>query len=208
MMRKIIVTLFSCLAMALQAADGIEILDKASQRITATGSAELSFTATAFSGTQPQGSSSGQIRVKGQMFKIITDEMITWYNGQTQWSMMPGSGEVNMTVPTEEEKQAVNPYAFIQLYKHGYKASVKKGSLRNTDTYEVHLTATDSKQEIKEIYVDVRKSDYTLLCIRLRQNTDWHRIVLHSIQAVKDMSDSEFSFPAQDYPDVEIIDLR
>ena len=145
-MRKIFVTLFSCLAIALQAASGIEILDKAAQRITATGSAELSFTATSFSGTQPQGSSSGQIRVKGQMFKITTDEMITWYNGHTQWSMMPGSGEVNMTVPTEEEKQAVNPYAFIQLYKHGYKASVKKGSLRNTDTYEVHLTATASRR--------------------------------------------------------------
>ena len=207
-MRKIFVTLFSCLAIALQAANGIEILDKAAQRITATGSAELSFTATSFSGTQPQGSSSGQIRVKGQMFKITTDEMITWYNGHTQWSMMPGSGEVNMTVPTEEEKQAVNPYAFIQLYKHGYKASVKKGSLRNTDTYEVHLTATDSKQEIKEIYVDVRKSDYTLLCIRLRQDTGWHRIVLHTVSAVKDMNDSEFSFPTQDYPDVEVIDLR
>ena len=40
-MRKIFVTLFSCLAIALQAASGIEILDKAAQRITATGSAEL-----------------------------------------------------------------------------------------------------------------------------------------------------------------------
>ena len=139
---------------------------------------------------------------------MTTDENITSYNGHTQWSMMPGSEEVNMTVPTEEEKQAVNPYAFIQLYKHGYKASVKKGSLRNTDTYEVHLTATDSKQEIKEIYVDVRKSDYTLLCIRLRQDTGWHRIVLHTVSAVKDMNDSEFSFPTQDYPDVEVIDLR
>ena len=56
--------------------------------------------------------------------------------------------------------------------------------------------------------MDVRKSDYTLLCIRLRQDTGWHRIVLHTVSAVKDMNDSEFSFPPQDYPDVEVIDLR
>lgn len=207
-MRKILLAFFTCLTITLQAADGIEVLDKAAQRIRETGAAEVKFTATAFSGTQQQGTSSGQIRIKGEKFKMTTNNLITWFDGETQWSMMPGSGEVNMTIPTEEEKQAVNPYAFLQLYKHGYRATMKNSTLRNTETYEVHLTATDSSNELKEIYVDVRKSDYSLLCLRLRQDNDWHRIVLHSIKADKKMDDSEFTFSAQDYPDVEVIDLR
>lgn len=207
-MRKLLLTLLACMAMTLQAADGMEILDKAAQRIREAGAAEVKFTATAFNGTEQQGTTSGVIRIKGQKFKMTTDGLVTWFDGETQWSMMPSSGEVNMTIPTEEEKQAVNPYAFLQLYKQGYRATVKESTLRNTATYEVHLTATNSGNDLKEIYVDVRKSDHSLLCLRLRQGGDWHRIVLHSIKADKTMDDSEFIFPAQDYPDVEVIDLR
>ena len=38
--------------------------------------------------------------------------MITWYNGETQWSCMKANDEVNV-VPTPEEQQSMNPYTFV-----------------------------------------------------------------------------------------------
>ena len=84
----------------------------------------------------------------------------------------------------------------------------RQAKLRGIDTYEVHLVARNARNINQEIYVDVSKNDYTPLCIRVRQDNDWNRISIHSLQGNQHFTDSDFEFPKSEYPNVEIIDLR
>ncbi len=46
------------------------------------------------------------------------------------------------------------------------------------------------------------------MCIRVRQDKDWHRISIRSFQGGQNFQDSDFTFPKEKYPTAEIIDLR
>lgn len=208
-MRNYLLLLFALLGMTLQAqVDGKKILDKAADKIATYGDVCVQFRATSFNGTKEQGRMEGKMLLQGMKYQLDTPEMMTWYNGLTQWTLIPENKEVNITTPTAEEIQAIHPYSFLSLYRNGYDMEVKDSKLRGQDVYEVHLTARKKEMPLKELYVDVRKSDYALFCIRVRQGKDWNRISLETIQGGLKYSDADFTFPKEKYPDYEIIDLR
>ncbi len=211
MMKRILYILIMCLSSLapLQAeTNGKKVLDNTAAMIRKSGDVKAEFTATTFSGTTEQGSTSGTMLLQGKKFQLSTPEMITWYDGKQQWSYIPENEEVNLTIPTEKEMQAVNPYAFLNLYKKGYDISLRESTLRGEQTFEVHLLAQDDRFSAQEIYVDVRRSDYMLLCIRVRQDKDWHRISIRSIQGGQKFQDSDFVFPKDKFPNAELVDLR
>ncbi len=146
--------------------------------------------------------------MSGRKFKMVTDELTTWYDGSTEWTMMKGSNEVNMTTPTEEEQAAINPAVLVSIYKKGYRYSVKESSLRGRPTYVVYLTAKNKKAGFSYIIVDVDQATYDPLCLRAKKDNDWLRLSIKSFQNGQHFPTSTFSFPEKDYPDVEVIDLK
>jgi len=207
-MKKLLICIVCLLSMAASAQNARQILDDTAAKIKQMGDVKVSFSATSFSGTTEQGKTNGTILLQGKKMCLSTDEMKMWYDGKTQWSLMPESGEVNVSTPTEREMTSMNPYSFLNLYKKGYKMKARQTKLRGKDVYEVHLTARSPNANAQEIYVDVAKNDYSLLCIRVRQDNDWNRISIQSIQGNRHFSDADFEFPKSEYPNVEIIDLR
>lgn len=196
------------LAITVSAQNARNILDATAARIKQMGDVKATFTATSFNGTTEQASTKGTMMLHGKKIQLSTDDMKMWYNGKTQWSLMPESGEVNVSTPTEHEMANMNPYSFLGIYKKGYKMKAKETKLRGKDAYEVHLVARYASSNAQEMYIDVAKNDYTPLCIRIRQDNDWNRISIHSIQGNQHFTDADFEFPKSEYPNVEIIDLR
>ena len=188
--------------------DGKKILDEAAKRIERYGDVCVEFKATAFNGTEEQGRMEGKMLLQGMKYQLNTPDLITWYNGTTQWTLVPDNKEVNVTEPTIAEIQSVHPYSFLSLYKNGYDIEARESKLRGQDVYEVHLMAKKKNASLQEIYVDVRKSDYALFCIRVRQGKTWNRISLETIQGGLKFSEADFTFKKEQYPDYEIIDLR
>lgn len=207
-MKRIIISILCALPLVVSAQNARQILDNTAAKIKQMGDVKVGFTATTFSGTTEQGSTNGTILLQGKKMQLSTDDMKMWCNGKTQWSLMSESGEVNVSTPTEREMTSMNPYSFLNLYKKGYKMTARQTKLRGKDAYEIHLLARSSKNNAQEIYVDVAKNDYSLLCIRVRQDNTWNRISIRSIQGNKHFSDADFEFPKSEYPNVEVIDLR
>lgn len=206
----ILLPLFLCtLCLPAQAEiSGRKVLDNAASFIKKSGDIRVSFSATSFQGTTEQESVSGTLLLQGRRFHLDTPEMITWFDGKTQWSYLPENEEVNVTTPTEKEIQSVIPYVFLDLYKKGYRITMKESSLRNTPTYEVHLIAQRSDIAAQELYIDVRKSDFCPLCVRVRQDNIWNRISIRQFEGRQKFGEADFTFPRDRYPDAEIIDLR
>jgi outer membrane lipoprotein-sorting protein len=207
-MRKILTAMFLLLSIGCMAQNAKQILDATATKIRQMGDVKATFTATSFNGTVEQASTKGTMLLQGKKMQLATDEMKMWYNGKTQWSLMSGSNEVNVSTPTEREMASMNPYSFLGFYKKGYKMKVRQTKLRGKDVYEVHLLARSTNNNEVEMYVDVAKNDFIPLCIRIRQDNQWNRISIHSIQGNQHFSDSDFEFPKNDYPNVDIIDLR
>jgi len=190
-------------------ADARKVLDATAAHLSKAGGMTIQFSATNYVGKQKQGTTSGSMHIKGKKFKLTSTDMLTWFNGKTQWSMIPNDVEVNMSEPSEAELQSMNPYAFISLYKKGFNYSMKKGKLLNgKEGYKLYLTADNKKQEIREIYLEVDYS-YNPVRVSIRQGkNNWTRIVIKNFQQGLTFKDSEFEYPGKDNPLVEIIDLR
>ncbi|MBR4643968.1 MAG: hypothetical protein IKO73_02245 [Bacteroidaceae bacterium] len=207
-MRKILTIILLFLSLGSWAQNAKQILDASAARIKQMGDVQASFTATSFNGTTEVASTKGIMYLQGKKMMLSTNDMKMWYNGKTLWSLIPESDEVNMSTPTEREMAHVNPYSFLGVYKKGYKMTAKQTKLRGKDVYEVHLVARNAKNNAQEMFIDVAKSDYTPLCIRIRQDNDWNRISIHSLQGNQHFTDADFEFPKNEYPNADIIDLR
>ena len=209
MQKRLITTLFlGAFALSVAAQSAREVLDRAAARLTNSGDVRAQFKATQFKGSTPEGEAAGTMLLSGRKYKMVTDEMTTWYDGTTQWNMMQGSNEVNVSEPTEEEQAAMNPATLIGIYKKGYKYSMKKSTLRGKQTFVVYLKAKNKKAAFSEIYVDVEQGTYAPLCLRAKKDGDWLRLAILSFQSGQSLPTSTFTFPTKDFPNVEVIDLR
>ena len=200
MMKRIInILVMLMIAIGSSAQTAKQVLDKTAAALSNKGGVTANFTVTG----KNIGSTSGRISVKGRMFQATTPQAIIWFNGKTQWTYMKSQEEVNVSNPTEAQLQAINPYNFINIYKKGYSYTMKTVG----GGYEVHLKATDKKRSIQEMYVTVNKSTYAPSQVKMRQGTKWTTINISSLKKAN-ISNATFTFPAKDYPNAEVVDLR
>lgn len=198
-MKKLLTLLFTLCAMTLSAQTAKSVLDKTAALCT-KGAVQAAFTAKA-----PQGSSTGTIVTQGSKFTLTSNQATIWFDGKTEWSLVGGSNEVNVTEPTAKEIASMNPMNFVNMYKSGYKSTLKTQS----NGYEVHLVATSKSKAIKEMYVVVDKASYKPKTIRLRTNAkDWTTITVKSFATMAKKADTYFRFNKKDNPKVQVIDLR
>lgn len=207
-MRKIFIVLLSLCTFTVSAQNATKILDQTAAKIKACGNVKLAFTATQFRGTNQLGSEDGTMLLQDKRIQLSTPLMTTWFDGKTQWNYIKKSNEVNVCEPTKKEMAAINPYTFLGMYKKGFRSTCKESTLRGQETYEIHLTARYKSMEAQEVYVDVRRSDFVPLCIRVRQDELWTRIALNAFEPNQQFSDADFTFPADQYPDALVVDLR
>ena len=170
-MKKILWPAALCLSLipakAQQTPDARKILDETASLFTSKGGVKATFKADNFTEGNLQGSATGTMCIQGNKFQMTTPDMITWYNGETQWSYMKANEEVNVSVPTPEEQQSMNPYTFVNLYKEGYHYQLKKTTLRGKNCYEITLTARNKQKTPHTIILDIDKDNHSLMCIRM-----------------------------------------
>ena len=180
-----------------------ELLDKIVEKAYASGYIDVDFTA-----YMDGGNSQGHILVQGKQFVLETPGMKTWFDGTTQWTLVEETEEVNISEPTAEELQSINPYAWLSLYKEGYK--VRFGSGANEGERSIVMTTTKSRLDMQSIVLTV--NERTLAPVRLsmagRGGKDVAVIFIQSYDDKQHYDDALFTYPESQYPDVEVVDLR
>ena len=193
---SILIALLTLPVFAQKQAQAKLMLDKTAAAFEKAGGVQADFTVEAFNKGGSLGKAIGNIKLKGEKFLLKTSETISWFDGKTQWSYLTQNDEVNISTPTEEELQGMNPYALLYLYKKGfdYKLGVEK-KFRGTPVSEVVLTATNKKQEPVFIAVEQRDGSRS-------------EITITRYQTGLKLADSVFVFDKKQYPTAEVIDLR
>lgn len=196
----------------LWAQEASSILDKTVSVLEDAKGVTVTFTVQARSGQYHVSESfEGTIDIKGDKFVLKTPDMVTWFDGETQWSYVEQTQEVNVSTPTGDELQAVNPVLLLQSYQKGFKAQYE-GECTATNgkaAYEILLLPKKKGHGIERMELQVEKysSLPASIMIRTQDGID-STIRISRIQTGADRSDSYFIFPEADYPEAEIIDLR
>lgn len=154
------------------------------------------------------GSQSGKILLKGEKFQLTTQDVTTWFDGQTQWSYLKQNEEVNISTPTPEELRAINPYAWLSLYKQGFNYRYSGVKTREgKQGHEIVLTP-QTKQDIQSITLLIG-SDYEPIYIGiLPTEGQMQEFIVHNYRTQLNLNDNAFRFDKSKYPNAEIIDMR
>ena len=200
-MKKILIAIafIACGLATATAQSAKQVLDKCAQTVSNKDGVQANFTMT----SAQYGSASGTISVKGRMFNASTSQATMWFDGKTLWTYMAKTDEVNVTNPTEAQLQSLNPYNFINLYKQGFKYTMTKSD----KSFNVHLTATDQKRKIRELFITVDKTTWQPTEVKMLQNAKWTTFTITNLKATK-FADTIFRFNSKDFPSAEVIDLR
>ena len=73
--------------------------------------------------------------------------------------------------------------------------------------YEVHLTSTDKKKSVQEMYILIHPQTYIPSEIRIKHSKGWNTIEVSNVKKAN-LSDEIFHFNSKDFPTAEVIDLR
>lgn len=149
--------------------------------------------------------SKGTLQLKDNKFVLTTNDVITWFDGRTQWSYLVHSDEVNISNPTAEELQNTNPYTLINLYKRGFNYKYS-GMIGNN--FRIILTPENKKQGITRIELHISKSTYLPQRILLEQQHNKTEITVTNFLKKQNFSKETFQFNKKKYLGAEIIDLR
>lgn len=154
------------------------------------------------------GSQSGKLLLKGEKFQLTTQDVTTWFDGQTQWSYLKQNEEVNISTPTPEELRAINPYAWLSLYKQGFNYRYSGVKTREgKQSHEIVLTP-QTKQDIQSITLLIG-SDYEPIYIGiLPTEGQMQEFIVHNYRTQLNLNDNAFRFDKSKYPNAEIIDMR
>ena len=187
------------LGMGAMAQTAQQVLDKTAAVIGNKGGASANFQMS----SPKYGSASGSIAIKGNKFNARTGQAIVWYNGKTQWTYMKKTNEVNVSTPNQAQQMSMNPYTFINIYKTGYKSTLKTvGS-----NYEVHLVANNQKRSVAEMYITINKKNHVPSQVKMRQGKTWSTINISGFKS-KNIPNSTFTFNSKECPGAEVVDLR
>ena len=175
-----------------------EILDKTTNALQQAGGIRATF----------GGTSNGTLLLKGNRFYLNSGGIQSWFDGTTQWSYLESSEEVNVSNPTPEELQTINPYALLSIYKSGYNYKYAGTKSRNgKQGFEVILTP-ENKQDITSITLFVSQT-YQPLYIKVEQsNKSANEIIVTSYQTNQPLDNATFKFDKKKFPNAEVIDLR
>ena len=157
------------------------------------------------------GSYAGVLYLEGEKFVVETEGMKTWFDGHTQWSYVASADEVNVSEPTQEELQTLNPYAWLSLYKQGYRLKLSSvGGKQDKSVYYITMTAADKRKDPESVYLFVTKDTYRLHQVDLapRGSKYMTTILINNYQTGQSYPDSFFVFDKKAIPPAEVIDMR
>jgi outer membrane lipoprotein-sorting protein len=148
----------------------------------------------------------GKILLKDKMFSFKTAEMECGYDGETLWTYVINSEEINLSIPEEEEIVNINPYLLFKNYKERFKCS---STTKSGDYETILLTPKHTNDVITNIKVTINSKVLYPTKIEI-ENKDKTKVIISVSNYNKNynLDNSKFIFNEKNYPNIEIIDLR
>lgn len=199
-MKKLFFTLLSVLlpyCLSAQTDKAKAVLDKVISTLTKDGGIQIDF----------EGTESGSIVMKGEKFYLHSGQIQSWYDGKTQWSYVADTEEVNISHPTPEELQGINPYFILINYQENFESSYKGTNTHEGKQVQEIVLAPKGKAN-EQITLWISKSNHPIYIKVVNNGKPVSEFHVKSVRKQEGINDHVFRFNKSLYPNAEIIDLR
>ncbi|MDH5597472.1 MAG: outer membrane lipoprotein carrier protein LolA [Cyclobacteriaceae bacterium] len=153
---------------------------------------------------------SGEITVKGDMFRLKMDEQEIYNDGVTVWTYLSDANEVNIDNYDPDEDEFA-PSKVYNAYKKGYKYIHVEEAQENgklCDVIDLIPDANKSSQFFK-IKMFISQKDRSLVSwVMFEKSGTKYRYSISDFNGSISVKDDYFKFNKANYPNVEVIDLR
>ena len=154
----------------------------------------------------------GSIKIKGQKYCVeLPDIGITVFSdGVTLWNYMKDGNQVTITNIGDESSELMDPSAIFSIYEKGFDSKfVADKNVGGKVVYQIDLFPDTDEHDVSKITLLIDKATL-MIHSALLYGTDenLYGIEVKKFVPNKDYPDSEFTFDASKYGDVEIIDFR
>lgn len=202
-MRKIFFIIISTVVSLFASAetDALATLGDAAAKFSSAPSISAAYSITAGGGKY-----TGRVSFSGDRFTMTSPQILTWYDGTTQWSYNKEENEVTVSAPTADELSQINPFVIISKFRQSFNArnlSAPKGFQK------IELTAKDPKSDISSATITLNGKTLMPTQINLTmRDKQVITILLTSVTTGPKYNIKAFQFHAPNYPGVKIVDLR
>lgn len=159
--------------------------------------------------TTDEGQTNGTITMQGEKFRMISTDLKCWFNGTLQWSYMPTTGEVNITAPTAEELQMINPYSIVSSFRNSFSAHLLKSATASNN--EVELRPKNAKtSDIASVRLTIsKKTNLPVKIVFALKDKSTLIVSLHKYKTGANYPASTFVFNKTMVPaGTPVVDLR
>ena len=179
-----------------------KVLEKAAAVISDSKGISVQFS---MSGNNLKGN--GTIKGVGGKFYISLPEAQIWYNGKDLYTYNARTSETMLIKPTKEELQESNPLLYVNSYKGKYSSSYAPN--KQSGKYIINLQPTVNNDHIKKLTITINSSSFRIEKIEATMGNGGNlKFDVTSFKNNLNIPASDFEYPKNKFPNVEIIDMR
>lgn len=147
-------------------------------------------------------------RMSGK-FKIVLGGQEIISDGKTQWTVLKDQGEVQVT-DADRDDNSLNPATIFTFYKNGYQGTYTGNSKAGSKILEdITLVPVDTKQNVAKIKLRVdRATSLIYEAVIFDKSGSKFTYTIEKLTVNKAIPYPLFIFNKNNYPDLEIVDLR
>jgi hypothetical protein len=188
------------------------ILDQVFEKIKSSPSVSIDFTV-AISNPRENFSDEfdGGIVMKGEKYRLDFMDTETWFDGNSTYTLLSDANEVMISDPDEADGGIMsNPAGLFTDYRKEFKYRfIGEVTREGRRLYEIELHPIEPDQlfHTVKLYVD-RDRNFVHTAVIAGKDGNNYTLKVKTFDTTKQVPESYFVFRKEDYPGVEIIDMR
>ena len=150
----------------------------------------------------------GNIKINGNKFRLELNQQIIISDDTTQWIYLKESNELQI-MEYDSQDDMLSPNKLFTIYENGYKnnyVELKEESEKNTHIIDLFPVESNEFTKI-QLHIDAEEIQLKNI-ILYDKNGGIFTYLITSFLTNTEMDQKVFSFNSDEYPDIEIIDLR
>jgi len=188
-----------------------EILDKVSEVTKSYSSIKADFTFTLENKQADiEDSYDGTILISGNKYKADVMNAESYFDGETLWTYLTEVGEVNISTPDPNDEMSLSPSNIFSIHEDGFRYIFAGEEVKDGKQIQiVDLFPEDRNKPFSRIKLYVNKANSHISKImQIGKDGNNYIIEINKMATNVPAEESQFVFNTEDYPDVDVIDLR
>lgn len=153
-------------------------------------------------------SEQGKLLISGDKYILDIEGQKVICNGETIWTYIVDAWEVQINA-IEEDDESITPSKLLTTYNDNYKARLDKEYTEEGVKYQrIELKPEEGKKWVKlDVVVNADKKEISEITI-YDKNGGTINYRIDKLTPDIEVTDADFTFNPDDYPDVEVVDMR